>query len=81
MFSASLPSGTYVAEFQDAACQVVWPCYIQECWDSEPACNDYPTAADITLVVPQLLEGECDDIVLNGNMEGSYKPWKHNGGK
>ena len=76
-FSASLPEGSYTAEFIDENGTQVWPKYAEEYWSKEPDCSGFSTGlgsrrlsvspnVNVTLVKPEVDETYCTELILNG---------------
>lgn len=73
-FSASLPEGSYTAEFIDENGTQVWPKYAEEYWAKEPDCSGFATGLgrrlsvshNVTLVKPEVNETDCTELILNG---------------
>ena len=80
-FSASLPAGSYRAEFVDGDGNTgVWPTYVEETWQKEPACSGFATKDMVELVRPEIQDSECDELVTNGGhdaMINTAEPWSH----
>lgn len=81
-FYASLPSGQFDLEFFENG-NPVWPQYVYENWEATPDCEGHLDLQDITIVERELTNGECDDLIANGDMELGVDGWQHrnsNGG-
>ena len=67
VFSASLPAGTYTAEFVDESGSRVWPIYTEEQWEQEPDCGGGVALGDVTWLKPTIdVVAECAELVRNG---------------
>lgn len=81
-FTTTLPKGSYRAEFLDTGGNVVWPSHVIETYE-EALCSDALEEGSITVVVPEVRDGECDDLIRNGNAEAStlnHTYWLHRRG-
>eukprot|EP00804_Cyclotella_cryptica_P014145 CCRYP_005584-RA/>CCRYP_005584-RA protein AED:0.03 eAED:0.03 QI:259/1/1/1/0.94/0.9/20/117/3951 len=80
-FSASLPSGTYTAQFMDEEGNEVWPTYVEELWEAAPDCAMSASPLDITLSKPQVdVASYCDELIRNGGQTKiltTSEPWVH----
>ncbi len=75
-YAVSLPHGTYQLEFFENG-ESVWPQYVYEVWEGIPDCEGYVSISNITVVEPALGDGECDDLITNGDMERGLEGWTH----
>eukprot|EP00554_Chaetoceros_debilis_P007442 CAMPEP_0194077066 /NCGR_PEP_ID=MMETSP0149-20130528/3732_1 /TAXON_ID=122233 /ORGANISM="Chaetoceros debilis, Strain MM31A-1" /LENGTH=4275 /DNA_ID=CAMNT_0038757959 /DNA_START=113 /DNA_END=12940 /DNA_ORIENTATION=+ len=75
-FSASLPYGDYKLEFFHNG-SPIWPRYAYEVWEAAPDCEGSVIINSAKVVEPELIGGECDDMVANGDMEEGLKGWLH----
>ncbi len=78
-YAASLPFGKYELEFFENG-SPVWPKYVYEIWEGVPDCEGYASVSDITVVERALVNGECDDLIVNGDMEDGVAGWLHRDG-
>ena len=78
-FSASLPRGTYTAEFVDEEGNQVWPTFVEELWEATPDCPNSAGPLDVTLVKPPIDTSSCDELIRNGGQDEilEYEPWVH----
>jgi len=80
-FSASLPSGSYTAQFIDEEGNQVWPTYVEELWEAAPDCAMSASPLDIILSKPQIdLSSQCDELIRNGGQNKTLttsEPWVH----
>lgn len=76
-FSTSLPQGSYSVEFVKDL-QPQWPRFVLSRWEGIPSCSGYAESADISIFEPI---PNCDNIILNGDMEQGLKYWKHENNK
>jgi hypothetical protein len=79
-FSASLPSGTYTAEFINQDGALAWPQYVEEKWNKPPDCSGYATVDSVTLIKPAIAEQQCVELVRNGGKDDNIlttEPWIH----
>ena len=75
-FSASLPLGTYTAEFINQEGAQVWPQYVEETWNKPPDCYGFATVDSVTILKPPVNEEQCVDLIRNGGIVGSTTcPW------
>lgn len=80
VFSASLPSGTYTAEFIDQDGAIAWPHFVEEKWHKPPDCSGYATVDSVTLLKPAINEQQCSELIRNGGTDTnilSTEPWIH----
>ena len=80
VFGASLPSGTYTAEFIDQDGTLVWPQFVEEKWQKPPDCVGYATVDSVTLLKPAINEQQCVELVRNGGKDSNIlgtEPWIH----
>ncbi len=75
-YTVSLPEGSYQITFLDNGIPV-WPQYVYELWLSKPPCEGYVSVSNVTIVEPDLEEGECDNLIKNGDMEKGLDGWTH----
>ena len=83
-FAASLPAGSYTAEFLDENDNPVWPQYVEEYWQKVPDCTGYAEKEMVTIVPPDVEDGYCDELVRNGGQDGTLtlvEPWEHTMGQ
>ena len=81
-FTTTLPKGSYRAEFLDTGGNVVWPSFVVETYE-EALCPDALEEGSIAVAVPEVRDGECDDLIRNGNAEAStldHTHWLHRRG-
>ena len=75
-FSASLPAGTYTAEFINENGYQVWPQYVEETWQKPPDCAGFAQVDSVTLLKPPISEEQCVELVRNGGIHGNTTfPW------
>lgn len=74
-YSVSLPAGAFKLEFFDNDGVPSWPRYVYEIWEGIPDCEGYGSVQDVTIVEPEL---DCNDMIMNGNMEEGTYGWLHN---
>lgn len=80
VFSASLPSGTYTAEFIDQYGVQVWPQFVEEKWQKPPDCVGYATVDSVTILKPAINEQQCVELIRNGGKDSNIlvtEPWIH----
>jgi len=75
IYSVSLPAGAFKLEFLDEDGIPAWPRYVYEVWEGTPDCEGYGSTQNLTIAEPEL---ECDDMIMNGNMEKGTHGWLHN---
>ncbi len=75
-YSASLPFGKYQLEFFEND-KPVWPQYVFERWEGVPDCEGYASLSNVTIVERELVNRECDDLIVNGNMDDGVDGWLH----
>jgi len=81
-FTATLPRGSYRAEFLDTSGKVVWPSFVIEKYEKAMCSNALEEGA-VEVVVPQVGDAECNSLIKNGNAEASiteHKHWLHRRG-
>ena len=75
-FSASLPAGTYTAEFINENGDQVWPQYVEETWQKPPDCAGFAQVDSVTVLKPLISEEQCVELVRNGGIHGNTTfPW------
>ena len=75
-FSASLPAGTYTAEFINENGDQVWPQYVEETWQKPPDCAGFAQVDSVTVLKPPISEEQCVELVRNGGIHGNTTfPW------
>mmetsp|Transcript_14645 Transcript_14645/g.20891 ORF Transcript_14645/g.20891 Transcript_14645/m.20891 type:complete len:1853 (+) Transcript_14645:178-5736(+) len=82
-YTAILPDGDYTLRFvHKGTGKSYWPQFVEEIWEQEPNCSPYISDANITLIVPDPEESECNtNMVRNPDGElGSFNFWGHSGG-
>jgi len=73
-FKVNLPLGAYDAHFRNGYNDdVQWPRFVRESWDGVPACTGYANTTNVNMIEP---EGNCDNLVLNGDFEEGYDFWQ-----
>ena len=79
-FSASLPAGSYTAQFIDEDGNLAWPKYVEELWSKEPDCSGFATGvngrklqhtvvvnpSDVIVIPPNVTESNCTELIDNG---------------
>ncbi len=55
----------------------VWPRYVYELWEGVPDCVGHVSTSNITIFEPELQDGECDDLIQNGDMEQGVWGYMH----
>ena len=71
VFSASLPSGTYTAEFINQEGVLVWPQFVEEKWHKPPDCSGYATVDSVTILKPAINEQQCVELIRNGGKDSN----------
>ena len=75
-FYASLPAGTYTAEFVNENGDQVWPQYVEETWQKPPDCAGFAQVDSVTVLKPPISEEQCVELVRNGGINGNTTfPW------
>jgi hypothetical protein len=75
-FVSSLPNGTFTLKFvQDG--ELKWPRFAIESWEQNPSCDTCVSPMNVTILEPSVIEGECENLILNGNMDQGVKYWNH----
>lgn len=76
-FYVALPIGEFTVYFIDKDTnEIRWPIFVSEKWEQAPSCDTHANPGDVTIHVPELPEGYCDELIRNGDMEsGSMAPW------
>ena len=54
VFSVSLPSGSYTAQFIDEDGSALWPTFVEEVWEASPNCDGAAAPGEITVVKPEV---------------------------
>ena len=81
-FSATLPKGSYVAEFLDTNGNVVWPTFVKEKYE-DALCPTALEDGSVVVTVPPVREAECKHLIRNGDAETSdsdHEYWLHRHG-
>ncbi|KAL7580949.1 hypothetical protein ACA910_005765 [Epithemia clementina (nom. ined.)] len=70
-FTAALPKGQYTAMFVNNSTGLKhWPTFVETIF--EPSlCDNSFSESDVKLEIPELEEGECTELIRNGDMEQS----------
>lgn len=80
-FSASIPSGDYVASFLDSKLEESWPTFVETTVES-PQCLGSLPVDGVELHIPDVRRAQCSELIRNGDMElstTSYPHWLHFG--
>lgn len=75
-FSISLPDSSYKIEFVKDL-QPVWPTFVLPRWEGKPECNGFVSNEKVTIFEPH---SECEDLVVNGDMELGVSSFTHQNG-
>ncbi len=75
-FPVYMTHGHYTIRFLENG-KPVWPRYVYEKWEGVPECDGHVSTSNVTIFEPELLDGECDDLIQNGDMEQGLKGWMH----
>lgn len=81
-FTATLPKGSYRADFLDAGNNVVWPTFVTETYE-KAMCPDALEEGAVEVTVPPVGNSECSNLIRNGNAEASgidHVHWLHRRG-
>jgi hypothetical protein len=81
-FTATLPKGSYRAEFLDTNGNVVWPSFVTERYEKAMCPNALEEGA-VVVTVPPVGGSECSNLIRNGNAEASgvdHTHWLHRRG-
>ena len=80
-FSATLPAGSFGAEFRHPNGTSMWPSFVLTDYEEVPPCEGYLEDGSVTLTAPEVTELDCHELVKNGDAElGNYTYWYHSGG-
>jgi hypothetical protein len=80
--SVSVPPGTYDAKIMDESGSVAWPSFVKETYE-DVLCDSALIEGSVTLSIPPLQEGQCEDLIRNGDVEYSnvnHTYWLHRKG-
>jgi hypothetical protein len=78
-FSASIPSGDYVASFLDSNLEESWPTFVETTVES-PQCLGSLAVDGVELHIPDVPNAQCSELIRNGDMElstTSFPHWLH----
>ena len=81
-FTATLPKGSYQAEFLDNFGKSTWPSFVVEKYE-EVLCPNALEDGSVTIVIPEASDSKCNNLIRNGDAEASstdHTFWLHRRG-
>lgn len=75
VFSVSLPSGSYTAQFIDEDGSALWPTFVEEVWEASPNCDGAAAPGEITVVKPEVDALLCEELIRKTLT--TSEPWSH----